>query len=698
MKLKSLLPVVAAALASLYAGDAVAVPAYPGVVKMTNPDGSTVDVRIHGDEFFSYYTDADNNIILAQDSKGFWRQRVFQGMPLTVAGGGVDILYRNRPEAIHQPVNNVVADAGRLEGGQKRLSVNQSDGRCGFPSINPDMKGIVVLIEYADKEFSIPNARDSFEKLCNEKGYSEYGHNGSVKDYFTANSHGQFVPTFDVVGPYKVSKNYGWYTGDGTDDKYTRWGYALEEVMKLADADVDFSKYDLDNDGAIDFVYFIYAGYGQADSSDKKAIWPHRGNFRNYGYTLGLKPLTVDGKSFDNYACSNELIGTPPKGMSQPCIGGIGTICHEFSHVIGLPDTYDTNGGKTVNPEEMDIMAGGNYMNDSRTPVMYNAYERYFCRWMELTKVEPGKEYSFNTPDHDGEFSALRIPLYRTGTDMEVSEFFVVEARRKSGWDSYFPEEGILVWRVKYSYDAWVNNNVNINNNPRFGLVESGVRTHVWPGSSNITYVTPDSTYPIVPTFSSDTEVWLSGIKFDKENGTASLGYNVVTEYPDLTTVLKPAARWEGYNVYELRWDEVPEATGYLVKIYDGSSDNPEPLKEIYVTENHYYSEEIASFIWRTAKYRATVTVVKVIPSQHESNVIEFKLSALPSVTPPPGGGVDDVDSEDESLIYGGVGCVVAPENAEVYTLSGVRLANENLAAGMYVVKCGSKAVKVVVR
>lgn len=699
MKLKSLLPVAAAAMASMFCADALAVPAYPGLVTMTNPDGSTVDVRIHGDEFFSYYTDAENEVILSLDTKGYWKQRELDGRKLTISNGGVDLLKSKYTSKILQPVNNVVVD-GSQSAGKRALSVNLQDGRSGFPHCHDkNMKGLVVLLEYSNKSFSIPEPQKAFERLCNQQGYSEYGHNGSVKDYFTANSHGQFIPTFDVVGPYKVSRNYEWYTGDNPDDKYERWGYALEEALKLADADgVDFSQYDLDDDGFIDFIYFIYAGFGQADSSDKKSIWPHRGDFSNFYYFLGLKPLVLDGKTFNTYACSNELIGTLPPGLSQPCVGGIGTICHEFSHVLGLPDTYDTNGGRTKVPGDFDIMCGGNYLNDSRTPVMYNAYERYFCRWMELTNVEEGKDYTFNSPDSEAEFSALKVPLYRPGTTAEINEFFVIESRRKSGWDAYLPEEGVMVWRVKFSSQEWVSNNVNINNNPRFELLNSSSSSQAWPGKAKVTYVTPESDYPIAPTFSTDTEIWLTDIEFNKDKGTGHVAYNVVKEFPELTTVLKPANKWKDEYVFQLDWDAVPEATGYLVNLYNVDSDGSSRLIEsVPVKENHYYSEPILAFSWKRLTYRATVTVIKTLPSILTSNEIEFKLSELPEIEKPV--GVDKVeDAGDNILIAGGAGCVIAPDGAEVYSLSGVKVGHDNLPAGIYIVRYGSKAVKVAVK
>ena len=102
------------------------------------------------------------------------------------------------------------------------------------------------------------------------------------------------------------------------------------EACKAIDGQVDFRDYDLYGNGEVDSVYFIYAGKGEADGGDAGTIWPHSWNLSDQGRSLNL-----DGVDIQGYACSPELDGSGK-------LNGMGTPCHEFAHVLGLPDLYCT--------------------------------------------------------------------------------------------------------------------------------------------------------------------------------------------------------------------------------------------------------------------------------------------------------------------------------------------------------------------
>ena len=144
--------------------------------------------------------------------------------------------------------------------------------------------------------------------------------------------------------------------------------YALDAV----DDEVDFSKYDFDDDGTVDTVYFIYAGYGQADTGDETTVWPHQSILQGM---VGSKKL-LDGVYVNPYATSQELKGGSHYYYQDGELAGIGTFCHEFGHVLGLPDLYDPNYNKQcITPNEWSIMDQGSYSGDSNCPPLFSAYE-----------------------------------------------------------------------------------------------------------------------------------------------------------------------------------------------------------------------------------------------------------------------------------------------------------------------------------
>ena len=106
-------------------------------------------------------------------------------------------------------------------------------------------------------------------------------------------------------------------------------------------------------------VNVVYAGYSEASTGNGDDMWPH-------SWTLDEFSLTIDGIIIDAYGCSAEFVGAEGEKMD-----GIGTFTHEFGHVLGLKDMYDTDeytDGYGLDPGDYSIFASGRYNNKSRTP------------------------------------------------------------------------------------------------------------------------------------------------------------------------------------------------------------------------------------------------------------------------------------------------------------------------------------------
>ena len=232
-----------------------------------------------------------------------------------------------------------------------------------FPTTGTQ-RSLVILVQFDDDKFtSVDDPYEYYYNMLNQEGFTHAnGANGSARDFYHDCSNGQFDPQFDVVGPVTLSREQGYYGGDATNMLDTMAYRMVIEACELVDADVDFSQYDLNGDGVVDNIYFFYAGFGQADSGQGSTIWPHAGKLEQDW--LQEMPQH-DGVLINRYATSNEIrYGTGP--MFKPV--GIGTFVHEFGHVLGLVDHYDTGYGGSFHPNTWDTMAAASYNDNQNTP------------------------------------------------------------------------------------------------------------------------------------------------------------------------------------------------------------------------------------------------------------------------------------------------------------------------------------------
>jgi M6 family metalloprotease-like protein len=245
----------------------------------------------------------------------------------------------------------------------------------------------------------------------------------------------------------------------------------VSEACKLADTefDVDFTQYDNDNDGYVDFVFVIYAGYGEADGGASTTIWPHSWNLLSAG-----TQCKVDGKTVDLYACGNELDFYSKKHT------GIGTFCHEFSHVLGLPDLYVTNTSSHTTMNEWDIMDYGPYNNEGNTPPSFSAYERFFMGWLQPRLITEPENIQLNDLQTNNEALLISTTDEHNliGNNPDPTTFYIVENRQQKSWDEHLPGHGMMLTKIQYSYSRWSQNTVN-NSSSKMGvdLIEANGKT-----------------------------------------------------------------------------------------------------------------------------------------------------------------------------------------------------------------------------
>ena len=406
--MKKIAGIIIAAL--LYSTAAFAIPAWRGLVKYTQPDGSVITLQKHGDEFCHWTTDASGQVV-EKDKDGWWK-----------------------------PVSHEKLNARRMAARAKR-QVRRFSPRANAGVASGQKHFLVILVAFSDVPFKSSTANEDFTRLLNEQGYNVNGGTGSARDFYYGNSHGYFEPIFDVYGPVQLSNTMSHYGGNDSDGNDLAPEDAIIEGCQQLDNQIDFSIYDNDNDGAVDLVFMYYAGYGEADSDKEDTIWPHQWDLSSAG-----KSLSLDGKKINSYACTNELVGY---GTLNGKMCGIGTACHEFGHAMGLPDFYDTDydyyNGEAGGMYDYSIMCGGSYNNEGRTPPYFTLEERILLGWLS--------ESDFLEFPKSGNYTLTGInnnKAYRTPTDMD-GEYFVYECRSGEGWDAYLPQSGLLVYHVDKS-------------------------------------------------------------------------------------------------------------------------------------------------------------------------------------------------------------------------------------------------------
>lgn len=486
---------VAAALFISFSSNLFAVPANPYPITLTQPDGTTLTVRLHGDEFFNYTTTIDGYLI-ASDTRGFYQYaHIDEAGNYTLAGVRAnEVSQRGADEQ-----RFLSAQAAYPDLSERTTSLQRSRMRANEQAFPPIMRyplsgrpiSLVILVDYPDVPFTIQEPQKAFSRLLNEEGYSENGGTGSARDYFRDNSMGVFDPEFIVVGPYTLPEYRSYYGGNAYGGGDQRPDRMVADACALAKEDgVDFAQFDTDDDGVVDNVFVYYAGHNEAEGGPKETIWPHR-------YGLYYIDTQIDGKRVMDYACTSELRGAQGSSMC-----GIGTFVHEFGHVLGLPDYYATNGASHATLGYWSAMDAGPYLNAGRTPPAYSAYDRFYLGWMTPTQLtEPIDNVELtNLAESNEAYLLTQSETHNMdGANPEPREFLMFENRQNQGWDKYLPGHGMLVTRIVYRRSQWSNNTVNNTfDSMGYALVQAngfssaaGEATDPFPGTADITVCEP---------------------------------------------------------------------------------------------------------------------------------------------------------------------------------------------------------------
>lgn len=409
------------------------------VITLTN--GTQVSVELRGDEYLSWWEGTDGTAYRATAD-----ENVFEAFDLEAQKPAAAA---RRARAEQGRVARLARVKNSLKGADDKMRGLGGD-HITYKGVK---KGLVVLVDFKNKKFADGHDLEYYKNVINGKDFSdeEEGYVGSVRDYFLAQSNGQFELDFDVVGPVTMSKNYGYYGNDGAYQKDEKVYEMIKEACDGIQDKVNLKDYDWDGDGEADQVFFLYAGLGQASGGSAGTVWPHESELRYW--PCGV--LSYSTGKINTYACANEL-QPETQGSSRYISAGIGTICHEFSHCLGFADMYDTTGGGGYGMSVFDVMDQGSYNGNGFVPCNYTAFERIYAGWVEAIElIDPATVKDMKSVSDYGR--PFIMYNYKN-----TNEYFLLENRQNTGWDKgLYGSNGLLIVHVNYVPSRWANNSVN---------------------------------------------------------------------------------------------------------------------------------------------------------------------------------------------------------------------------------------------
>lgn len=508
----------------MLAASAFAVPAKRVKRQVQQPDGSVLTVMLRGDENFHYTSTEDGQPLVQRADGAYCYATLDSNGKLTASAqvahdvesrGAVELSFLNYYTAESQKVRSLGMERAKQRNARRmaRLANRGVVDASGKPvrrvmagatggegiGVTGKRKGLVILVNFKDKKMQSKHTQAEWNDYFNKVGYNKYGNNGSVHDYFYAQSYGKLDLEFDVIGPVTVSKNMASYGANDAQGNDIDPAGMIKEACELAYAKekMDMSQYDWDGDGAVDQVYVIYAGYGEAAGGEANTIWPHEWDIQGGGYSLVL-----GGQRIRTYACSSEL-----NGGNGTDISGIGTACHEFSHCMGIPDFYDTAGGGCFGMDAWDLMDYGSYGGDGYEPTGYNTYEKWVSGWIEPTILTDPCYIKNMKPLSDAPEACVVF------NEANKNEYYIFENRQLKGTDVALPNHGMLVIHVDYDQKVWFDNEVNnTSNHQRFTVVPADnkltsetVSGDTYPGTTKSTELT-DTSKPAATLFNANSD------------------------------------------------------------------------------------------------------------------------------------------------------------------------------------------------
>jgi M6 family metalloprotease-like protein len=410
-------------------------PANPHFTFPITIDGKQILVRHWGDEFIHGYETVDGYSIVHEKQQDVWYYAKLDSegklSPTTlIVGKDNPTLFKLnkhiRPgkEYIRKMIKNRDI-IGSLKGKNNSRIMEKAQGNWTVP---------VICIDYPDQPHTF-GTNDFKDLLFTVNPESPR----SMTDYYKEVSYGKFNVTGDVFGWYTAKHNKAYYGANDENGEDKNAEELLLEAVKAADPSVDFSKYDHDKDGYVDGVMIVFSGHDEASGSEDD-IW-------SFMWYLSTPYETDDGVLIGNYNMQQELYDY------DESITTIGVFCHEFGHILGLPDLYDRDYSSDGVGyfELMDIGSYNGCMGKwGDCPAHPSAWCKKFLNFLEPVAITNSNTYQLPTVEENPN-------CYIIYAGLPMGQYFLVENKRNISFDEGLPgfDGGILIWHI----DEFKNDN-----------------------------------------------------------------------------------------------------------------------------------------------------------------------------------------------------------------------------------------------
>ncbi|MBP5235087.1 MAG: M6 family metalloprotease domain-containing protein [Bacteroidales bacterium] len=432
-------------------------PARRLVFTLTQPDGTEIQVLVHGDDNCHYMTDLDGHV-LKRNQDGFYCYAYFNADGTMRSSGytaGAEV-----PGHVLAASSMIPSISLRLRSSERRRELAKFEaGRrellrktAATKSGPVEIRNIVIPICFADMDMD--HDEKDFDAMINQKGYSVGGSHGSAMDYLKEMYRDDFTFVFDVIDTVRLSRERSYYFSNNDANMDIRPADAVAEACRLADeAGVDFSKYA--DDGVVNNIIVFCAGKDEAAGGGEDCVWSHQWSLRSARINLVL-----DGVDINHYLITSELSLIKEGMVNKFEFATIGTLCHEYGHMMGLQDYYDTNDGLGGGYASgmfgtIAIMDSGNYNDNGKLPPHYNAVD-YDDLGIGNCEIMKQGEYTLEPISENRRYLKME-----TGTD---GEYFLVECRNNKGWDKLIGGKGLAIYHIdKSTRDAGYSDDQGTN-------------------------------------------------------------------------------------------------------------------------------------------------------------------------------------------------------------------------------------------
>ncbi|HRP84020.1 MAG TPA: M6 family metalloprotease domain-containing protein [Saprospiraceae bacterium] len=424
---------------------------YNGEIKtFSQPDGSQVDVRLFGSEFYMRAEGLDGYTLVRDDaSKWICYARLSEDGRELIAteyryfgsqsGGatlnvdpGVPKHLDIRPEYVQEVMNHNAQSLFGLptvEAVQNSYTTYQRSGEV----LQGNLKGLCIIVDFSDEVATLKS--EDYIDFCNGLNYVRFGNNGSLRQYY-----------LDISGGLLDYQNvvFGIFRAPRTFQEYDAMPYTVgaQQILDLAlnwikSTGFDFSTLSTNPDKTIQAINLMYTGN---PPSWAKGMWFHQ------GYYSGFSANGVRSGRYNTSPAKSPLT--------------IGTVVHENGHMIcKWPDTYkydNKSGPDGIGP--FDVMCSG---GPDANPTLPNPYFMHRIGWLRDTDVTGKNEILTDTANAYAAYS------YRNPDN--PTEYYMFQNRLKTGRSEGIPDEGLVVWRINENGDNQTTNHqvyvVHQNNN-----------------------------------------------------------------------------------------------------------------------------------------------------------------------------------------------------------------------------------------